>query len=155
MLLLHEAARLLDQEVVADARGAARDARHAAEAAVEALDDRRTQCERASRRLLHQLDAAAWRVHLLAPEDVGGAGREAEAAVDAGACQLLRHASTPAGSRRSFSASRIRWAAAEGMPRTGCGTYAIPAEGRTTASSRVESTPSRSDGANASRPSAR
>ena len=34
-------------------------------------------------RRLHQLDAAARRVHLLAPEHVGGAGRQAEAAVDA------------------------------------------------------------------------
>ena len=31
----------------------------------------------------HHVDAAAGRVHLLAPEDVGGAGGEAEAAVDA------------------------------------------------------------------------
>ena len=33
--------------------------------------------------LAHHVDAAAGGVHLFAPEDVGGAGGEAEAAVDA------------------------------------------------------------------------
>jgi hypothetical protein len=32
---------------------------------------------------LHQVDAAAWRVHLLAPEDVGRADGETETAVHA------------------------------------------------------------------------
>ena len=37
----------------------------------------------AERGFAHQPDASAWRVHLFAPEDVGGTGGKAEAAVHA------------------------------------------------------------------------
>jgi hypothetical protein len=39
--------------------------------------------------LVHQVDAPPWRVHLLAEEHVGRAGRQAEAAVDALVYELL------------------------------------------------------------------
>ena len=84
-------ARRLDQPVVPDTGRARRHARHAAEAAVEVLDDRAVERDRAVEPRLHQLDAAARRVHLLAPEQVRRAGRQAEAAVDAVARQLANH----------------------------------------------------------------
>ena len=68
------------------------------------------------------------RVHLLAPEQVGRAGRQAEAAVDAVARQRAedvgrgRHASTPAGSKRSRTRSCRR--------RTGSGVASATAYGR-------------------------
>jgi len=65
-------ARVLDQLVVLHARRAGRHARHAAEAAVEVLDHRRRDLLVA---LLHQHYPPARRVHLLAPQHVGGAGR--------------------------------------------------------------------------------
>src|SRR6185312_4355802 len=154
VLVLDERPGLLDQEVVADTRRAARDACHAAEAAVEVLDDCRGEPERPLRGLLHQLDPSARRVHLLVPEDVRRAGRQAEATVHARLGEVLDHASTPAGSKRSRSARCTRRAAADGTPPTRCGTYAIPADGRTTASSSVESTLRRSPGTKRSRPSA-
>ena len=91
-LLLDRVARRLDQHVVRDARGAGRDAGHAAEAAVEVLDDRPVERDRAVQSRLHQLDSAARRVHLLAPEHVRRAGRQAEAAVDAVVDVLADHA---------------------------------------------------------------
>jgi hypothetical protein len=53
MLALDRRARLLDQDVVAHARGARRHAGHAAEAAVEMLDDGAVEQERAVREPLH------------------------------------------------------------------------------------------------------
>jgi len=76
-------ATVFDELVVLDAGGAGGHAGHAAEAVVhveaEGLVERRVALGGG----LHHVDAAAGRVHLLAPEDVGGAGGEAEAAVDA------------------------------------------------------------------------
>ena len=118
------------------------------------LHDSGAQRERSLRGLLHQLDAPARRVHLLAPEDVGRAGRQAEAAVDAGLGELFDHARTPAGSRRCLRARWTRRAAPDGTPPTRWGTYAIPAAGRTTASSSVDRTLARSEGANRTRPRA-
>ena len=106
-LLLDGCARALDQPVVADARGARGDAGHAAEAAVEVLRDRRVQRDRPVEARVHEVDAAARRVHLLAPEHVRRARREAEAAVDAVGRVLADHAaSTPCGS--SSRADRVR-----------------------------------------------
>ena len=83
---LHLGARGLDQLVVLHAGGTRRHARHAAQALVE-VPDRRVLQRIALEPLLHQVDAAAGAVHLLAPQHVRGAGREAEAAVHAVADQ--------------------------------------------------------------------
>ena len=64
-------------------RRAGRDAGHAAQAAIEMLDHRAVEPDSALIGEFHQVDPPAGRVHLLAPEQVGGAGRQAEAAVDA------------------------------------------------------------------------
>ena len=99
VLLLDGGARALDQPVVAHAGGARGDACHAAEAAVEVLRDRRVERDRAVETRVHQVDATARRVHLLAPEHVRGAGRQAEPAVDAVGGVLANHAArTPRGS---------------------------------------------------------
>ena len=111
VVLLDVRAGLLDQRPVLDARGARRHAGHAAEAAVEVLDDRVGELQRPVDEPVHQVDPPARRVHLLLPErPVGRARRQAEAAVDAVGDQLLRdlgHTSTPAGSNcaRTRSAS--------------------------------------------------
>src|SRR5690606_2240594 len=68
--------------VVPDPGGAGGHARHAAQAPVEVGErggGRRTVRED----LVHEHDPAPGRVHLLAPQLVGGAGRQAESAVDA------------------------------------------------------------------------
>ena len=76
--------RRLDQAVVADAGGADRHARHAAEARVPVRDTVvRREADLPSLREVHQQDAAARRVHLLAPQHVGRAGGQAEPAVHA------------------------------------------------------------------------
>ena len=102
-------AGVLDQLVVLHARRAGGDARHAAEAAVEMGHERRRDLLVP---LLHQHDPPARRVHLLAPEHVGRAGGQAEAAVDAVGDQVelgrsrrvvAAHTHTPAGSKRSFT----------------------------------------------------
>src|SRR6266508_1974180 len=72
----------LDQLVVLDPRRAGGHARHAAEAPVEVADHLVVH-GLALEPDLHQVDAAPRRVHLLAPQQVGRAGRQAEAAVDA------------------------------------------------------------------------
>ena len=101
----------LDQLLVLDPRGAGRDAGHAAEALVEVPDHGRVERDRAVEVRLHQLDPAARGVHLLAPEQVRRARRQAEAAVDAVARQRAQdvgrsgHARTPAGSKRSRTRS--------------------------------------------------
>ncbi len=90
-LLLDDGAGALDQAVVADAGRARRDARHAAEAAVEVLRHGRVELDRAVEQRVHQVDASARRVHLLVPEDVGRARRQAEPAVDAVGGVLADH----------------------------------------------------------------
>ena len=76
-------ARVLDQQVVAHARRAGRHAGHAAEAVVEVADHRVRQDAVLLQPLAHQHDPAARRVHLLVPEHVRRARRQAEAAVHA------------------------------------------------------------------------
>ena len=78
-------ARVLDQLVVLHPGRAGGHARHAAEAAVEVRHERRRDLVVP---LLHQHDPPARRVHLLAPEHVRRAGRQAEAAVHAVADQV-------------------------------------------------------------------
>src|SRR2546426_10033764 len=55
------------------------------------LDHRAVERDRAVEPRLHQLDAPARGIHLLAPEDVGRTCRQAEAAVDAVLRQLADH----------------------------------------------------------------
>src|SRR3954449_2578599 len=86
-LLLDALARELDQPVVLHARRARRHACHAAEALVEVARDGRVQLDRAVDGRLHQPDPPARRVHLLVPELVRRARRQAEAAVHAVADQ--------------------------------------------------------------------
>ncbi len=109
-------------------------------------------------RLLHQLDAPARRVHLLVPEDVRRAGRQAEAAVDAVVGSAPRSRVTPSTPGRVERALQRAAAAARrrrrALPRDRCGTYATPAAGRTTASSSVERRSRGRRGAKRSRPSA-
>ncbi len=108
MVLLDVRAGRLDQAVVLDARRARGHARHAAEAAVEVLDDGVGQRHRAVDEAAHQVDAAARRVHLLVPERVGRARRQAEAAVDAVGDQLRLHdASRSAATTRSASGLQV------------------------------------------------
>ena len=94
---LHLRPRVLDQLVVLHAGRAGRDAGHAAEAVVECVDHRRRELAALLEPGPHQHDAPAGRVHLLAPERVGRAGGQAEAAVHAVVDQLRLRA---AGSRR-------------------------------------------------------
>src|SRR5262249_43223959 len=88
VVVLDLGARLLDERVVLHAGRAGGHAGHAAQAAVEVADDRRVEARLRVGELLHEVDPAARRVHLLAPRDVGRAGRQAEAAVDAGLDEL-------------------------------------------------------------------
>ncbi len=76
-------AGVFDELVVLDAGGAGGHAGHAAEAVVHVGAEVLVERGFALGGFGHHVDAAAGRVHLLAPEDVGGAGGEAEAAVDA------------------------------------------------------------------------
>ena len=91
VVALDVVARLLDQPVVLHPGRTRADAGHAAEAAVEVLDHRVGQIDRAVDEALHQIDPSARRVHLLVPERVRRAGRQAEAAVDAVGDQLGLH----------------------------------------------------------------
>src|SRR5690606_24621021 len=75
-------AGLGDQGAVLDPGGAGADAGHAAQAGVEVADHGVGQ-RFAFQAVLHQVDAAARGVHLLAPQLVGGAGGQAEPAVHA------------------------------------------------------------------------
>jgi hypothetical protein len=101
-------ARLLDQPVVLDAGGARGHARHAAQAAVEVLAHGVVQLDPPLLERRHQVDAPARGVHLLVPERVGRATRQAEAAVDAVGDQLGVDADARiAGSRRGQIALHI------------------------------------------------
>ena len=76
-------ARGLDERRVLHARGARGDARHAAEAGVEVADEGVGHRHPPVEAGLHQIDPAARRVHLLAPQRVGRTGRQTEPAVHA------------------------------------------------------------------------
>src|SRR5580704_4881753 len=80
--VLDPGARGLDQPVVSHSRRAGRHAGHAAEAAVEVPGGGLVQLGTVQD-LRHQVNPAPRRVHLLAPQLVGGADRQAEAAVHA------------------------------------------------------------------------
>ena len=79
---LHLRAGVLDDPVVLHARRAGGHAGHAAEAGVDVLHQR-VGHRRALEALVHQVDPAARRVHLLAPQHVGRTAGQAEPAVDA------------------------------------------------------------------------
>ena len=79
---LHLAASVLDELVVLDAGGAGGHAGHAAETVVHVGAEGGVEGSLGLPGLAHHVDAAAGGVHLFAPEDVGGAGGKAEAAVD-------------------------------------------------------------------------
>ena len=127
--LLDQLPGLLDQPVVLHARRARGDAGHAAEAAVEVLDDGVRELERAFGQALHQPDPSARGVHLLLPErPVGRARRQAEAAVHAVVDQRridghgLDHPSTPAGSNCARIRSTSAISAGSRGSATGCAT---------------------------------
>ena len=108
---LDRLARRLDQLVVLDARGAGGHAGHAAEAQVEVLDDGRVERDRAVEVRLHQLDPA--RAASPSPRSRAGtsgtsAGRSRSGRSRSSASGDVgrgRHASTPAGSKRSRTRS--------------------------------------------------
>ena len=81
-------ARVLDQLVVLDAGRAGGHAGHAAEAVVDVLDQRSRELAALLEARPHQHDPTARGVHLLAPQRVGRAGGQAEAAVHAVVDQL-------------------------------------------------------------------
>ena len=76
-------ARVVDEVHVVDAAGARGHAREAGEAAVDVLAHHRGRLAAALEHLLHQVDAPARAVALVAEQHVGGAGGRAEAAVHA------------------------------------------------------------------------
>jgi len=80
--------RRLDQLLVLHAGRAGGDAGHAAEALVDVVHEGVGHADLALGGQLHQRDAAARRIHLLAPQKVRRAGGEAEAAVHAIGDQL-------------------------------------------------------------------
>ena len=80
-IAFHLGARVFDQLVVLHSRGAGGHAGHAAQAIVHMQAEALVERSVALGGLLHHVDAAAGRIHLLAPEHVGGAGGEAEAAM--------------------------------------------------------------------------
>src|SRR4051812_3905125 len=158
MGLLDVRAGLLDQRPVPDARWTRGHAGHAAEAAVEVLDDGVRQLDRPVDEPLHQVDPPAGRVHLLLPErPVGRAGRQAETAMDAVGDQLLgdpRHTSTPAGSNCARTRSASATSSGSRGSSTSSATYATPAATRTTASPSPASVSSSRAGGKSSRPRA-
>src|SRR6202162_1499272 len=81
-LLLHQVAADVDKAPVFDSRGACRLARAAGDAAVQ-VQLRARGDRRALEHLLHEVDATARAVELVAQQVVGGTGREAEAAMHA------------------------------------------------------------------------
>ncbi len=88
--LLDIGAGVVDEVHVVDARRAGRHAGEAGEAAVDVLHDLRRRGLAALQHVLHQVDAAARGIELVAEEEVGRAGRGAEAAMHAGAQDRLR-----------------------------------------------------------------
>ena len=83
MATLDLAARGLDERGVLHAGRTRCHACHAAQTGVEMIDERRRHPGPPFETGLHQIDSAARRIHLLAPQDVGGARRQTEAAMHA------------------------------------------------------------------------
>src|SRR5258708_24235507 len=80
-MVLDPWARGLDQFAILHARRTGCQAGHTAQASVDVSSKRCIDADLALRGHLHQLDTATRRVHLLAPQQIGGAGRQAEAAM--------------------------------------------------------------------------
>src|SRR6185437_1127842 len=83
MMTLDLSASGFDELSVVNAGGTGGHAGHAAEAGVEMANPLRVHGGGAFAGDFHQVDAAARRVHLFVPEDVGGADGETKAAVNA------------------------------------------------------------------------
>ena len=83
-------AGVIDQMHVMDAGGAGRHAGEAGEAAVDMLDDFGRRRAVVLQHVLDEIDAAARAVEFVAEQQIGRAGRGAEAAMDAGADDLFR-----------------------------------------------------------------
>jgi hypothetical protein len=81
----HLRANGFDEVVILDAGGAGGLAGAADEAAVEVFEDLVADADTAIDGAFHQVDAAARGVGFIEGFDIGGAGRETEAAMDAGA----------------------------------------------------------------------
>jgi hypothetical protein len=82
---------MVDQMHVMHARGARRHAGEARQAAVDVGDDLLGRGRVALQHLLDQVDAAARRIELVAEQHIGRAGRGAEAAMHAGAQNVVGH----------------------------------------------------------------
>ena len=80
---LHLRADLLDETVVLHAGWAGIDTRHAAQTRVPVAHHLRGHPDLATGREIHEQDATARGIHLLAPEQIGRTGGQAETAVDA------------------------------------------------------------------------
>ena len=104
-------AGVFDELVVLDAGGAGGHAGHAAEAVVHVAAEGLVERRVALRRVLHHVDAAARRVHLFAPEHVGGACGQAEAAVDAVGeeCFVGRVMRVEAGGLGGLDVDEVAW----------------------------------------------
>src|SRR2546428_10717422 len=88
MMLLECRACVLDERAVADAGRTGRLAGAAGEAAVEMQPQRVRRLEPPRGELLHEMDAASWRLRLEAGEQIRRARFEAHSAVDAAARRL-------------------------------------------------------------------
>ena len=102
--------RRLEQRIVLHARGTRRDARHAPETCVDVLDETFGVRFAAVAPLPHQMDAPTRRVRFLPPQQVGGTGRQTEAAMNAVIKKLARwscHGTDYIGVRRVGSACRV------------------------------------------------
>ena len=105
---LNLGARGLDELVVFHARGARRDAGHATEAVVHVKAEARVEGGFAVGCLLDHVDTAARRIHFLTPENVGGAGGQAEAAVYAIVNVLALGRVVRIETRRAWRSGQIR-----------------------------------------------
>src|SRR5436853_7833619 len=82
-------ARLVDQRGIIHARWTRGAATETRETAVEMKHSLRIGCSTAFEHLLHQHDASAWTIAFITQQNVSRAGRDAEAAMHAGAQRLL------------------------------------------------------------------
>jgi hypothetical protein len=82
-LAFHLWPRRFEQRVVLHARRACGDAGHAPETGVDVLNEARARGFAAVAPQFHEVNAAARRVGLLSPQEIGGTRRQTEAAMDA------------------------------------------------------------------------
>ena len=97
---LYLLARSLNEFVVLHPRRAGGHAGHTPQALVEVLYGRRGEVEPPFIPRLHQVDAPAWQIHFLTPQEVGRTGRQAETAMrtlvnKCGIGRVVRVKSTP------------------------------------------------------------